>query len=82
MERLVSIWILILLFIYVPDVLIVHILYFKSKKKITQQCGCVFYKQKSPTLGEAEYVWRYNHRNDNIENQKILILKQLESQHL
>ena len=40
------------------------------------------HKQKSPTLGEAEYVWRYNHRNDNIENQKILILKQLESQHL
>jgi len=22
----------------------------------------------------AEYVWRYNHRNDNIENQKKLIM--------
>jgi len=48
-------------------------------QEITQKLS---HKQKSPTLGEAEYVWRYNHRNDNIENQKILILKQLESQHL
>jgi hypothetical protein len=38
-------------------------------------------KERLP-LYLAEYVWRYNHRNDNIENQKILILKQLESQHL
>jgi hypothetical protein len=26
----------------------------------------------------SEYVWRYNHRNDNIQLQKKLILKQLE----
>jgi len=26
----------------------------------------------------AEYVWRYNHRNDSIQIQKILIMKQLE----
>ena len=26
----------------------------------------------------AEYIWRYNHRNENIESQKKLIMKQLE----
>ena len=26
----------------------------------------------------ADYIWRYNHRNDNIQLQKKLILKQLE----
>ncbi|GAH31818.1 unnamed protein product, partial [marine sediment metagenome] len=26
----------------------------------------------------AEYVWRYNHRNDSIELQKKQLLKQLE----
>ena len=26
----------------------------------------------------AEYVWRYNHRNNDIETQKKLIMKQLE----
>ena len=25
-----------------------------------------------------DYIWRYNHRNDNIQLQKKLILKQLE----
>ena len=34
-------------------------------------------KERLP-LYLAEYVWRYNHRNDNIENQKKLIMKQLE----
>jgi|TARA_B110000263_G_scaffold249701_1_gene268154 transposase-like protein len=26
----------------------------------------------------AEYVWRYNHRNNDIQTQKKLIIKQLE----
>ena len=26
----------------------------------------------------TDYIWRYNHRNDNIQLQKKLILKQLE----
>ena len=34
-------------------------------------------KERLP-LYLAEYAWRYNHRNDNIENQKKLIMKQLE----
>jgi len=34
-------------------------------------------KERLP-LYLAEYVWRYNHRNDSIQIQKILIMKQLE----
>ena len=34
-------------------------------------------KERLP-LYLGEYVWRYNHRNDNIVNQKKLIMKQLE----
>jgi hypothetical protein len=34
-------------------------------------------KEKLP-LDLAEYVWYYNHRNDNIEIQKKLVLEQLE----
>ena len=34
------------------------------------------------SLYMAEYVWRYNHRNDNIRLQKKLILKQLEKVHI
>ena len=34
-------------------------------------------KERLP-LYLAEYVWRYNHRNENIESQKKLIMKQLE----
>ena len=34
-------------------------------------------KERLP-LYLAEYVWRYNHRNENIEIQKKLIMKQLE----
>jgi len=34
-------------------------------------------KERLP-LYLAEYVWRYNHRNDSIQIQKKLIMKQLE----
>ena len=34
-------------------------------------------KERLP-LYLAEYVWRYNHRNDSIETQKKLTMKQLE----
>ena len=34
-------------------------------------------KERLP-LYLAEYVWRYNHRNENIESQKKIIMKQLE----
>lgn len=31
---------------------------------------------------QPEYVWRYNHRNDNIQLQKKLILEQLENTYI
>ena len=38
-------------------------------------------KERLP-LYLAEYVWRYNHRNDSIVMQKKLIMKQLERLHI
>ena len=35
-------------------------------------------RQERLPLYLAEYVWHYNHRNDTIETQKKLIMKQLE----
>ena len=49
------------------------------KRRLTAKGG--IRKERLP-LYLAEYVWRYNHRNDTIEIQKKLILKQLESQHV
>jgi len=38
-------------------------------------------KERLP-LYLAEYVWKYNHRNDSIVMQKKLIMKQLERLHI
>lgn len=45
------------------------------KRRLTAKGG--IRKERLP-LYLAEYVWRYNHRNDNIQLQKKLILEQLE----
>ena len=45
------------------------------KRRLTAKGG--IRKERLP-LYLAEYVWRYNHRNDSIQIQKKLILKQLE----
>ena len=45
------------------------------KKRLAAKGG--IRKERLP-LYLAEYVWRYNHRNDSIQIQKILIMKQLE----
>ena len=45
------------------------------KRRLAEKGG--IRKERLP-LYLAEYVWRYNHRNDSIQIQKILIMKQLE----
>ena len=45
------------------------------KKRLAAKGG--IRKERLP-LYLAEYVWRYNHRNDSIQIQKKLIMKQLE----
>ena len=51
---------------------------------VLKDSGTILKEDCPPWVGSersvhlAEYIWRYNHRNDNIENQKKLIMKQLE----
>ena len=46
---------------------------------LEETTGCKRWHQESKfPLYLAEYVWRYNHRNDTVEIQKKLILEQLE----
>ena len=53
----------------------------RTEKVRCSSCGYEWKPDKLP-LYLAEYVWKYNHRNDSIDLQKKLILKQLERCHV
>ncbi|MBL7087104.1 MAG: hypothetical protein ISS28_08460 [Candidatus Cloacimonetes bacterium] len=68
--------------IYLPDIFERDFrkkTYVNLKRRLAAKGG--IRKERLP-LYLAEYVWKYNHRNDSIDLQKKLILKQLERCHV